>query len=412
MPQRLLTNNPDPSYHLDYRDGNVLGQNLCTGDDEELYGASGMQLNSAVNNTDEAGRNMWGGGQFSNLFYQRSIYYEAPGTADGAGRLAEMQNPLDVSLQDIGLSEPTGTIVVRKDTVPNDPQDFDFAAGGGLSPASFQLDDDSDPTLPNAQTFANVAVGSGYSIAESALPAGWEQTGASCDDGSSPSNITVSAGETVTCTFTNSKASGYPRPKGATPFRASLVPAYAECTGANRTHGPPLASPSCSPPSQASGHLTVGTPDANGKPAKSVGSLRAGVIGDDTSTSADEADVALTFELIDVRNKSDLLDYTGELEARTAVRITDRNNAPGPVAGTVADFSYAFPVPCSATADTTVGSTCSIATTADSLVPGTIDGGNRSIWELGQVEVMDGGADGLASSGDNTPFARQGIFVP
>ena len=56
----------------------------CTGDDEELYGASGPQLNSAVNNTDEAGRVMWGGGQFSNLFYQRSIYYEAPGQADGA----------------------------------------------------------------------------------------------------------------------------------------------------------------------------------------------------------------------------------------------------------------------------------------------------------------------------------------
>jgi len=286
-------------------------------------------------------------------------------------------------------------------------------AGGGLSPASFQLDDDSDPTLANAQTFANVAVGSGYSIAESTLPAGWEQTSATCDDGSSPSNVTVSAGETVTCTFTNSKASGYPRPKGATPFRASLVPAYAECTSANRTHGPPLASPSCNPPAQTSDHLTVGTPDANGKPAKSVGSLRAGVIADETSTSADEADVALTFDLIDVRNQSDLLDYNGELEARAAVRITDRDNTPGPVAGTVADFLYAFTVPCSTTADTTVGSTCSIATTADSLVPGTIDGGNRSIWELGQIEVLDGGADGLAStSGGNTPFARQGIFVP
>ena len=78
MTQRLLTNNPDPAYRLVYRDGNVTGQNLCTGDDEELYGASGPQLNSAVNNTDEAGRVMWGGGQFSNLFYQRSIYYEAP----------------------------------------------------------------------------------------------------------------------------------------------------------------------------------------------------------------------------------------------------------------------------------------------------------------------------------------------
>jgi hypothetical protein len=54
-----------------------------------------------------------------------------------------------------------------------------------------------------------------------------------------------------------------------------------------------------------------------------------------------------------------------------------------------------------------------MATTADSLVPGTIEEGNRSIWEIGQVEVFDGGADGLVStSGGNTPFVRQGVFVP
>ncbi len=38
----------------------------------------------------------------------------------------------------------------------------------------------------------------------------------------------------------------YPRPKGATPFRASLVPAYKACTASNRTHGAPLAYASCS----------------------------------------------------------------------------------------------------------------------------------------------------------------------
>jgi Beta-propeller repeat len=413
MPQRLLTNNPDPSYHISYRDGNVTNQALCTGDDNQLYGASGPQLNSAVDNTDEANKLTYGGGQFVNVFYQRNIYYEAPGQADGGKRLAEMEAPVDLTLQGVTMSEPTGTIVVRKDAVPDDPQDFDFTAGGGLSPASFRLDDDADPALSNTRTFTNVATGSGYSIAEAAMPAGWEQTGASCDDGSSPSNITVSGGETVTCTFTNSRASGYPRPKGATPLRVSLVPAFAACTGANRTHGAPLASPSCNPPSQSSDHLTVGTFDANGNSANSIGSLRADVIAGDPSPSADEADVALAFSLSDIRNKSDLLDYTGELQGRAVVRITDRGNGAGSAAGTVADFPYAFTVPCSATADTTVGSTCSIATTADTLVPGAIEEGNRSIWEFGQVEVFDGGADGLASTnGDNTPFARQGLFVP
>ena len=38
------------------------------------------------------------------------------------------------------------------------------------------------------------------------------------------------------------RRSGYPRPAGASPLRASLVPAYNECTAPNRTHGPPLDS--------------------------------------------------------------------------------------------------------------------------------------------------------------------------
>src|SRR5436190_5829878 len=41
---------------------------------------------------------------------------------------------------------------------------------------------------------------------------------------------------------------GFPRPKGATPTRLALVPAYTQCTAANRTHGPALAFPSCAPP--------------------------------------------------------------------------------------------------------------------------------------------------------------------
>ena len=65
----------------------------------------------------------------------------------------------------------------------------------------------------------------------------------------------------------------YPRPKGATPVRASLVPAYQECTSANRVHGPPLEHASCDPPAQTSANLTVGTPDANGEAANSVGSV-------------------------------------------------------------------------------------------------------------------------------------------
>jgi hypothetical protein len=75
---------------------------------------------------------------------------------------------------------------------------FAFTAGGGLSPTTF--------TLKNGEsrTFANLAPKAGYSLAES-TPADWGLTSASCDDGSSVSNIDVGPGETVTCTFTNTK---------------------------------------------------------------------------------------------------------------------------------------------------------------------------------------------------------------
>jgi hypothetical protein len=31
---------------------------------------------------------------------------------------------------------------------------------------------------------------------------------------------------------------------------------------------------------------------------------------------------------------------------------------------------------------------------------------------MGQIEVLDGGPDGLAATPDNAVFARQGIFIP
>jgi hypothetical protein len=45
-------------------------------------------------------------------------------------------------------------------------------------------------------------------------------------------------------------------------------------------------------------------------------------------------------------------------------------------------------------------------------VPGAIRSGDRAIWELGPIEVYDGGADGDPNTGSNTLFARQGLFTP
>jgi hypothetical protein len=199
---------------------------------------------------------------------------------------------------------------------------------------------------------------------------------------------------------------GYPRPKGATPIYASLVPAYQACSAPNRAHAPPLSFGSCAPATQTSTQLTIGTPDANGQAAKATSYVKLATIAGNLTTPADEADLRLKAQINDVRNTTDLSDYTGSLEARISTQITDRSNTPypgGPGPGTVQDNTVSFAIPCAASADTTVGADCNLQTTADTLVPNTITEGRRSVWQTGQVEVYDGVGQ---------PFMRQGVFAP
>jgi len=67
---------------------------------------------------------------------------------------------------------------------------------------------------------------------------------------------------------------------------------------------------------------------------------------------------------------------------------------------------------CAPTLDPEIGSTCSVVTTLDAITPALIDEGARSIWQVGQVEVVDGGPDGVMDTTPNSVFARQGVFVP
>ena len=108
---------------------------------------------------------------------------------------------------------------------------------------------------------------------------------------------------------------GYAQPKGASPLRVALVPAYEPCTSPNREHGPPLAFGSCSSPQQSSQNLTVGTPDANSRPAGSVGFLRLATMTGNPVTPGDQADVAVWLSITDVRESGTLADYTGEVTA-------------------------------------------------------------------------------------------------
>ena len=314
-----------------------------------------------------------------------------------------------------------GKVVVKKDARPNQGTDFSFTAGGGLSPSSFQLDDDGNEanTLRSTREFV-VDPGAGYSVAEGSVPPGWRLDSATCSDGSPISNISVAAGETVTCTFVN-VADLYVRPAGAGPMRTPLVPAYHPCTSANRMHGPPLAHPSCNPPVQESTALTPGTPDANGAAARMTGSVRLAVQRG-TPGGPDDSDVLITSSVTDVRckagtspcptaNAADGADYTGELRVLLTLRITDRGA--GDIAGTVVDTPFVAPMNCVSSPSTSEGGTCSLSTSADAIIPGSVPEGERSIWALGQVEVWDGGPDGsiATTAGDNV-FLREGVFVP
>jgi FtsP/CotA-like multicopper oxidase with cupredoxin domain len=208
-------------------------------------------------------------------------------------------------------------------------------------------------------------------------------------------------------------ASGFARPKGATPMRVPLVQAYEPCAAPNRNHGPPLAFPSCGPPVQASDHLTVGTPDANTRAANSVGFTKFNVLAGDPGTPEDDADVGVTVNVSDVRDKATLADYTGELMTKVTRRITDHysGNSQTEVA-TVADVPLEVAVPCAGTPDPAVGGSCAVNTSLDALLPGSVTEGKRAIWQLDGIDVYDGGPDGAAETAGNTLFATQGVFVP
>jgi hypothetical protein len=215
-------------------------------------------------------------------------------------------------------------------------------------------------------------------------------------------------------------AATHPRPRGATPVHVALVPAFKQCTSPNSTHGPPLAFGSCAPPVQESSYLTVGSPDANGAPANSVGSVTIKVVA-----PSFENEIRLTGSITDVRclpgtsasvcnnpNTHDGPDYSGQLLMNTTIRISDHYNGPNlDQAATVIDVPFPANLNCANTVDTTTGGVCTV-TTAATCPPNCSISGRRTVVEFGQIEIRDGGADGNVSTGPDTVFMREGVFIP
>lgn len=238
--------------------------------------------------------------------------------------------------------------------------------------------------------------------------------------------LALAVGATGLMVMTSIAGASHPRPQGATPLRVPLVPAFNQCGAANRTHGPPLAFPSCNPPVPGSSFLTVGTPDANGAPAKSQGFVRVAVR---TNPGPPEtSQIVITARVTDVRcragtstcgnaNTTGGPDYTGDLEANATIRMTDHYNATSPGGGpdpaTVVDIPFPVSMPCINTSDPEVGGLCDLAFAPQPLIPNeTWFNGKRVVVEMTQFEVSDGGSDGVVGTTPNTVFMRQGVFIP
>ena len=311
---------------------------------------------------------------------------------------------------------------MTKDARPDSTRDFGFTAGGGLSPASFQLDDDGDDSngLASSRTLRR---GSRERL--------FHRRGAHGLAGLDP-RVSRVLGWVAHLEHRHRAWRGghlhlreqgknrhYPRPRGATPLRVSLVPAFNQCTADNRMHGPPLAFPSCNPPVQRSSAVTLGTPDANGAVANSFNDVRVSVFFN--PGGVDDTDVGIETGITDLRckagtttcgsaNDADGSDFTGQVQVTSMLRITDPLSTES---ATVVDTPFNFTISCAATPSTAIGSQCLLGTSVDALFPGAAPEGWRSVWQMGQVQVFDGGADGqIATGSDNSLLLTQGVFVP
>ena len=142
------------------------------------------------------------------------------GGGDSSTSLGERKATLDIDAGETVVctfeNTKSASLTVVKVTDPaSDPQDFDFDLTGSAVPADLDLDTDAgDATLPSQDVFPITAAQLGaYTVTESAV-AGWDLTDLECTGGGADSStdvgdrkatLDIDAGETVVCTFENTK---------------------------------------------------------------------------------------------------------------------------------------------------------------------------------------------------------------
>ncbi|MCE0487625.1 MSCRAMM family protein [Ornithinimicrobium sediminis] len=110
---------------------------------------------------------------------------------------------LDCTFYNEALADLT---IVKQVTDDPGGQTFGFTSTS-LAPAAFDL----TPTATgeageDSREFSGIATGT-YDVDET-VPAGWNLTSATCDNGDEPDAVTVGAGDAVTCTFVNARERG------------------------------------------------------------------------------------------------------------------------------------------------------------------------------------------------------------
>ena len=206
----------------------------------------------------------------------------------------------------------------------------------------------------------------------------------------------------------------------ASPLSVPLVPAHrqtissSQCSargGLVSTHGAPLSFTSCNPPAYVPGTVAkLGT--------KASASAQLTVVPGNLVSSADEADVSIALNATDVRDQTTGNDYAPNASGPDTtlvekLRLTDTlNGASQTDPATTIDFDLPVPAECAPTADTTIGSTCSVTTSADAITPGQIKEGRDMILQVFRVRLNDSGLNGARGDGDDRVFAQQGIYIP
>jgi hypothetical protein len=157
------------------------------------YGSNGFRGEAAVDLTATV---------FAGSTACQSFANTIPSTVTGNSDSADYK---DTILKQAPPISNCGSLTVVKET-QGGVGTFGFTSDT-LDPASFDLTTtDEGAAGSDSTTYSDLLAGT-YDVAET-LPAGWDLTSATCDDGSDPASIGIDAGEDVTCTFVNTLQQG------------------------------------------------------------------------------------------------------------------------------------------------------------------------------------------------------------